>query len=69
MFLLNETVIEDEEGKIWNTYGITFNDIIINDISTEKEKIEKLVSLCNELDLSPIHIYDVIEDFLVHNDI
>lgn len=69
MYLLNETVAKDEEGKLWNTYGITYGDIVIEDISTEKEKIEKLVRLCNELDLDPIHIHDVVEDFLVHNDI
>lgn len=69
MYLLNETVVKDEEDKLWNTYGITYGDIVIEDISTEKEKIEKLVRLCNELDLDPIHIHDVVEDFLVHNDI
>ena len=68
-YVLNETVVKDEEGKAWDTYGITYGDIVIEDISTEKCKIEKLVSLCNELDLSPIHIHDVVDDFLVHNDI
>lgn len=65
MFKLIETKIKDDTGKAWATYGISYNDTMIKDISIDKAKIEKLVSLCNELDLSPKHIYDVIEDFLV----
>ncbi len=38
--------------------------ICFNDISTNKEAVVNLISLCNELQLAPIHIKDVIEDFL-----
>ena len=37
----------------------------IHDITSDKEKIEKLVNDCNHLGLSTVHIYDVVEDFLV----
>ena len=52
-------------------YGISVKDfknhqsLNFNDISIDKDKIVKLISLCNELHLDPIHIKDVIDDFLV----
>lgn len=56
----------------YTSFGIVItstqdNSVIerIADISTSKEKIKKLVNLCNELSLEPIHIYDVIEDFIL----
>ena len=69
MYRLNQTIIKDEDEKECDTYGISFDDIVIEDISINKQKIEKLVNLCNELELSPIHIYDVIDDFLVELDV
>ena len=36
----------------------------IRDVTPNKEKMERLVSACNKLELSPIHIYDVIDDFI-----
>lgn len=36
----------------------------IRDISPNKAEIAKLVELCNRLKLSPIHLNDVVEDFL-----
>lgn len=65
MFKLNETKIKDDTGDERATYGISYNNTVIKDVSTNKSKVEKLITLCNELDLSPMHIYDVVEDFLV----
>lgn len=39
-------------------------DITIHDISIRKDKIVKLINKCNDYNLVPIHIYDVIENFL-----
>ena len=36
----------------------------IHDISEDKEKLSRLVQTCNCLELSVIHLRDVIEDFL-----
>ena len=69
MFLINETIVKDEEGRSWNTYGITCGNIVVNDISTERSKIEKLVNVCNKLGLQPEHMSDIIEEFLVHDNI
>ena len=34
------------------------------DITEDREAISGLVLLCNRLKLSPIHLFDVVEDFL-----
>ena len=36
----------------------------IRDVSSNKEKITRLVNECNRLGLSPIHLRDVVEDFI-----
>lgn len=36
----------------------------VSDITCEESKIGELVELCNRLELSPLHLYDVVEDFL-----
>ena len=36
----------------------------LHDVSSEKEKIADLVSLCNRHHLAPEHLTDVISDFL-----
>ena len=53
------------------TYGITAYDpssnrVIahIGNITCDKKRLEHLVDLCNRGKLSPIHLYDVVEDFL-----
>ena len=58
------------EEKEYIGYGVSVNNttsneiLLFQDISLNKEDIIKLVSLCNELNLDPIHINDVIDDFL-----
>ena len=36
----------------------------IHDITTDKQALSELVCLCNRLELSTIHLNDVVEDFL-----
>lgn len=36
----------------------------VRDITLDRSKLSKLVELCNKLQLSPIHLPDVIEDFV-----
>ena len=38
----------------------------LHDITSDKNALAELVSLCNRLQLSPIHLHDVIEDFLTN---
>lgn len=66
LVLPSKIVIEDET---YDTYGIgvvvdyILEDYIL-DISVDFEKVYHLVKLCNEEDLSAIHLRDVVEDFL-----
>ena len=55
----------------YSAYGIDAFEVVsstptrsIPDISLEKEPLEKLIHLCNCLDLDIIHLDDVVEDFL-----
>ena len=36
----------------------------VGDVSGNKDEIEELVRLCNECELDPIHLMDVVEDFI-----
>ena len=37
------------------------------DVTTDKESLLELAEMCNRLELSPIHFFDVVEDFLAIN--
>ena len=64
------------EGKLYTTYGIAAripNDVDnacitiveIPDISTDAAQVEALIERCNRLALSPAHLNEVVEDFLL----
>ena len=36
----------------------------VTDITANRQPLEELVKLCNELSLEPIHLNDIVEDFL-----
>lgn len=36
----------------------------VQDITTDRQKLERLVELCNREQLAHCHLYDVIDDFL-----
>ena len=64
-----EEKLESEEGIQYKAYGIRVRgyegkDIVISDVTDDREALESLVRLCNDGDLDIIHIYDVVEDFL-----
>ena len=57
------------EDKCYQSYGIAYKSEnkttkVISDISIDKEKVEKLVSLINDEDLDPSQLEDVIEDMI-----
>lgn len=60
-------------GIEYTTYGIALADIsdgctviieAIPDLSPDKSRIRRLAELCTELHLSPLHLADVVGDFL-----
>ena len=44
--------------------GVTTVLESISDLSSDIEPIERLVKVCNNLQLGPIHLQDVVTDFL-----
>ena len=38
----------------------------VHDVTTDKQALNELVSLCNRLELSTVHLMDVVEDFLAN---
>lgn len=48
------------------TYGIKYSDhIFIDDITTDKEELNKLTAKINRYKLSPCHLEQIVEDFLI----
>ncbi len=52
------------EGTRYLGYGISCPCREIEDITTDYYRLARLVKLCNELQLDPVHLDDVVEDFL-----
>lgn len=53
-------------------YGIAYvtNDeavLSVSNISNDKNYVDRLSQLCNELRLSPIHLGDIAEDAMMHS--
>ena len=65
-YILREDRLLDENGQEYVGFGIDYPEgrISIPDIFLDRSKAENLVKTCNDLDLSPIHLHDVIEDVL-----
>ena len=56
-------LIETKNNDI-SSYGIKCGNVRIEDISTKKNTVERLVSMANQYDRSPIHLHDFVEDFV-----
>ena len=47
-----------------SVYGVKYGVLQIDDISADKDKVEKFVDDINKYQLSPIHLGDVVADFV-----
>ena len=64
--LIQGSYLIDGETHIGYGIGYTQNSVLsFEDLTLNRTDAAKLVTLCNELDLSPIHLNDVVEDFLI----
>lgn len=58
------------EGKTYCTYGVAEVRLgegdreEYHDLCTDREAVAAFVEKCNKLNLEPIHLKDVVEDFL-----
>ncbi len=59
-----EQSFKNEKGVRYKTYGITYGKNSVDDVSTDKASVEELVELFNKENLDPIHLMNVLEDFL-----
>ena len=73
--LKRETLCTSELGT-YSSYGIQVMEAVngteqplasISDVSLDEEKMNALIALCNECQLCPDHLLDVIEDHLNEN--
>ena len=56
-------ITEQKKNDI-SVYGIKYGNLQIDDISADKDKVEKFVDDINKYQLSPIHLGDVVDDFV-----
>lgn len=56
-------MIEKKKNDI-SVYGVKYEDLQIDDISTDKGRVKNFVDDINKYQLSPIHLCDVVEDFV-----
>lgn len=47
-----------------SVYGVKYWDLQIDDISADKDRVKKFVDDINKYQLSPIHLGDVVVDFV-----
>ena len=47
-----------------SVYGVKYGDLQIDDISADKDRVEKFVDDINKYQLSPLHLGDVVDDFV-----
>lgn len=61
----SDTILDDE-GKCHTVYGVELpaERVSIPDIFCTKKEAEDFTEKCNALDLSPLHLRDVIDDLL-----
>ena len=68
--LMENTLVCGKDSRV--AYGIAYVQIAdgivvvlksVSDVSTDRHSLERLIYLCNELNLDPIHLNDILEDY------
>ena len=67
---VQETLKTDELGT-YVTYGISVRTVeeeiaFVSDVSTVYEEIERLADMCTAKQLDPVHLGEVVQDFLAN---
>ena len=72
-YTVKESLYNEEVGS-FTAYGIGVCETnpytrktlkYISDVFLDQKKAEKIVGLCNRLQLDPIHLFDVVEDAIL----
>ena len=69
---VQETLTSDELGT-YVTYSVSVQTVseeiaFVRDVSTDFEEIRQLTEKCTEQQLDPVHLDDLIEDFLADSE-
>lgn len=65
-YILRSDTVFDEQGTRHTVYGVNVptEQISVADVFYHKAEAKDFIRKCNELDLSPLHLPDVIDDIL-----
>ena len=65
-YILRSDTILDDQGKPHTVYGIELPSaqLAVRDVFYHRSEAQAFINKCNKLNLSPIHLYEVIEDLL-----
>lgn len=66
MYRIVEKQYNNEDFGMYLSYGVfcDMGGVTIEDISVNKGNVYELIDKINQLNLSPIHLKDVVEDFI-----
>jgi len=66
MYRIFRETLTDCDDESYVTYGILCDETgkLISDVTMNRARIEKFVDLINDNELDPVHLADVVEDFL-----
>ena len=66
MYKIKEKLVTNDNNQTYTSFGIEYpeENLYIPDIFSDRKCAEDFIALCNRLDLSPVHIFDVLEDIL-----
>lgn len=64
MWTITEKQVTTEEGEDRLSYGVKCGECTVDDITTSHPEISNFVDELNQHNASPVHIYELIENFL-----
>ncbi len=57
-------LLTNEDGIQYIAYGICGGDCCIRDVTVNRKEIQDLLHRFNKFDVSPVHAFELVEDFL-----
>ena len=64
MWTITEKQFTSEDGTEYTGYGVAFGECTVDDITVSLSEIQKLADTLNRNEASPVHIYEIIENYL-----
>lgn len=64
MWKITEKTLTTEDGESLTSYGVTSGECTVDDITPSHSAIVRFLDELNRYEASPLHIYDLVENFL-----